>query len=186
MGTELLYEASEAPLAIEKVTLQALEDLHKRSLAGSSGADPQQAALAARVYDLTDFIIQAAQATPVNTGPAIGSLTIAPDIQEFASPECRDFCFAENLLVDLRKCLNTVSEIFSNVEHTWCDYTSFVEDDGEDYGHIVITLKTTCSQEVFLAEYEAWLDWMVENISEDNLDFFTLSVDRVEPANDSH
>ncbi len=92
----------------------------------------------------------------------------------------KEFSKAHGLIPDLIRCLNQAENTFSNIQSLVAEYDCFHADDYEEEGHIVIRIEVASDQETAFDQYDALNDWMLENISDDNLDFFVLTIRRTE------
>lgn len=92
---------------------------------------------------------------------------------------CVEFCNSRGLLGALRECLNRARVIFSNIAHLSAELDYFRDEEIEDSTHVVIRVKVKSDQKVALDEYDAWVDWVIQNISPDDGNFFTLTVQRI-------
>ena len=92
----------------------------------------------------------------------------------------RQFCGSRGLIPDLIACLNEAETIFSNLRSLVAEYDCFHADDYEEEGHIVIRAAVDSDQETALRDYDALNEWMLDNISDDNLDFFVVTVRRTD------
>jgi len=98
------------------------------------------------------------------------------EVEEIA----KEFCKVHGLIPDLIRCLNQAETIFSHIQSLVAEYDCFHADDYEEEGHIVIRIEVASDQETAFDQYDTLNDWMLENISDDNLDFFVLTVRRTE------
>jgi hypothetical protein len=96
-----------------------------------------------------------------------------------ATAECRDFCQVHGLVGTLRTYLKRTREIFSNVESLSAELDYFQDEGDDDEGHIVLRLRIRSDQRTALHEYNAWVNWDVENIDPDESMYFALSFNRV-------
>ena len=90
----------------------------------------------------------------------------------------KEFCKTYGLIPDLIGCLNQAEIVFSNIQSLVAEYDCFHADDYEEEGHIVIRVEISSDQETAFREYDAFNDWMLENISDDNLEYFVVAVRR--------
>lgn len=96
------------------------------------------------------------------------------EVEEIA----KGFCKTHGLIPDLIKCLNQAEVIFSNIQNLVAEYDCFQVDDYKEDGHIVIRVEVDSDQKTVFQEYNIWTDWMLDNISDDKLDYFILTVSR--------
>jgi len=92
----------------------------------------------------------------------------------------KDFCRTHGLIPDLIRCLNRAETIFSHIQSLVAEYDCFHADDYEEDGHIVIRIEVASDQETSFDQYDTLKNWMLENISDDNMDFFVLTVRRTD------
>jgi hypothetical protein len=96
-----------------------------------------------------------------------------------ASDGCVEFCNSLGLIDDLRNCLNQLENTFSNIKYHFAELDYFQDEDTEDQGHIVFNVEVQSSRDVSKAEHNKWIDWFVENITDDKRQFFVLDLVRV-------
>jgi len=89
------------------------------------------------------------------------------------------FCNSRGVLGVLRKCLNQTRIVFSNIVHLSAELDYFRDEGIEDSTHVVIRVEVNSDQKVALDEYDAWVNWVIQNISPDDGNFFTLTVQRI-------
>ena len=104
---------------------------------------------------------------------------VSPKFPESVSKACIEFCDSHGLNDVLRMCLKQVRETFPNIRNLCAELDYFRDDEPEDIGHAVIRLEVESDQKNALKEYDAYIDWMVENIAASDSNFFTLTVRRV-------
>jgi len=104
---------------------------------------------------------------------------IADEFEDVASNACIDFCNSRGLINDLRNCLQQIDIVFSNVQNVSAEYDCFDADEYEEEGHIVLRVEVSSDQETAFREYDVLTNWMLENIKDENLDFFILTVSRI-------
>jgi len=105
-----------------------------------------------------------------------------PSIEEFAAPvsqACKEFCDLRGLNSVLAKCLVKVKEIFSNIVGLSAELDYFWDEGIEDSTHVVIRIKVSSDQKTALSEYDSWVNWIIQNISPNESNFFTLTVQRI-------
>jgi len=95
-----------------------------------------------------------------------------------ATDKCFEFCNSRGLISDLRKCLNEAKKNFSNRTSLCAELSHFEDELSTDEGHVVIRLEIASDSQTVSAEYNAWVDWMVDNISPNNVGMFTLTIRR--------
>lgn len=100
--------------------------------------------------------------------------TVTWKVEQIAKRFCKD----HGLIPDLIRCLNRAEGMFSNIQSLLAEYDCFHADDYEEEGHIVIRVEVDSDQETALSEYDALNGWMLDNISDDNIDFFVVTVRR--------
>lgn len=96
------------------------------------------------------------------------------EVEEIA----KEFCKNHGLIPDLIKCLNQAEAIFTDIQSLVAEYDCFHVDDYEEEGHIVIRVEVSSDQQTALGEYDALNNWMLENMSDDNLEYFVVTVRR--------
>jgi hypothetical protein len=92
----------------------------------------------------------------------------------------KDFCQKHGLVPDLVNFLNQAEICFSNVREVVAEYDCFHADDYEEDGHIVIRIKVCSDQDTAFREYDAMNAWTSENMSDDSIEYFVLTVSRIE------
>ncbi len=117
--------------------------------------------------------------TPKSNTDTIASWPVGTEFEGVATDTCVEFCNSRGLLGVLREYLNRARVIFSNREHLSAELDYFRDEEIEDSTHVVIRIKVKSDQNVALDEYDAWVDWVIQNISPDNSNFFTLTVQRI-------
>ena len=90
------------------------------------------------------------------------------------------FCKTKGLIPKLVACLNQAEVTFTNIERLVAEYDCFQSDDYEEDGHIAIRIEVGSDQDTAFTQYDALNDWMLENLSDDKLDLFVLTVRRSE------
>ena len=103
---------------------------------------------------------------------------IVSEFERIASAACIEFCNSHGLISDLRKCLNETKKNFSNRKSLCAELGYFEDELSTDEGHVVIRLEVTSDSQMVSAEYNAWVNWMVDNISPNNVGMFTLTIRR--------
>lgn len=98
---------------------------------------------------------------------------------EPVSDACIEFCNSHGLNPVLRTCLEQARQTFSNIRNLYAESDYFRDNEPEDVGHIVIRVEVKSDQETALNQYDAWVDWMVANLSVSDSSFFTLTIRRV-------
>lgn len=89
-----------------------------------------------------------------------------------------EFCKTKSLIPDLIACLNQVEITFSDIQNIVAEYDCFHSDDYEEEGHIVIRIDASSNQDTAFKEYDIFNDWMLENLSDDGLENFIVTVRR--------
>jgi hypothetical protein len=107
---------------------------------------------------------------------ARGTTEIASGFEKIASAACIEFCNSHGLIPDLRNCLDRAKLAFSNRQSLSAEYDRFDQDEYEEDGHVVIRIEVNSDQETAFKEYDAFTDWMLDNITDDNLDSFVVRV----------
>jgi hypothetical protein len=97
---------------------------------------------------------------------------IAHEFDERASIECIEFCNSRGLVGTLRIYLNQVRKIFSGFEglSAELDY---------DEGHVVLRLRVRSDQQAALRDYDAWVNWVIDNIKPEYAIYFTMMIERM-------
>jgi hypothetical protein len=96
------------------------------------------------------------------------------EIEDIAKEFARNY----GLIPDLLECLNEASNHFSNIESLVAEYDCFHVEDYKEEGHIVIRLTVGSSQETAFNEYDTFNEWILENINDDSLEHFVVSIRR--------
>ena len=105
---------------------------------------------------------------------------VTSEFEGIADNACIEFCNTRGLVPELRKCLNEAEVIFSNMQTLAVEYDCFPADEYEEEGHLVIRVEVDSDQDTAFREYDLFVDWMLENIADDKLNFFVLTVNRIE------
>lgn len=100
--------------------------------------------------------------------------------EDIADDACIEFCDAHGLISDLRKCINQAKDIFSNRQNLMAKYGRYPIDEYEEEGHIIIRVEVDSDQDTAFREYDKFVGWMLDTIADENLDFFVLTVNRIE------
>jgi len=109
-----------------------------------------------------------------------GSWPTTKEFQGRASDSCIEFCNSLGLIDDLRNCLNQLEKrTFSNIKYLFAELDYFQDEDTEDQGHIVFNVEVQSSRDVSKAEHNKWIDWFIENITDDKRQFFVLDLVRI-------
>lgn len=101
------------------------------------------------------------------------------ELEGIANDACIKFCNSHRLISVLNSCLDQASLTFSNIKDLSADLDYYEDDESEDTGHIVIRVDVCADQKTALDEYDAWLDWFVENVDDKNRSLITLTNQRV-------
>jgi hypothetical protein len=105
----------------------------------------------------------------------------APDeLENIANPACIEFCNTRGLTQDLKKCICKAKVIFSSRCNLTAEYECFPVDEYEEEGHITIKVVIDCNQATAFQKYDAFTEWMLDNIGADKLSCFILKVERAE------
>ena len=104
---------------------------------------------------------------------------LLPKFPERVSDACKEFCDSHGLNSVLRICLEQARHTFSNIKNLYAELDYFRDNEPEDVGHVVIRLEVESDQKTALSQYDAWIDWMVANLSVSESNFFTLTIRRV-------
>jgi len=91
---------------------------------------------------------------------------------------CVEFCNSHGLIPDLEKCMSEAKILFSNIQSLSAEYDCFDQDEYEEDGHVVIRIEVGSDQETAFKEYDTFTNWMLDNINDDNLDSFVVTVHR--------
>lgn len=102
----------------------------------------------------------------------------AIEFKDWASEDCIEFCNTHGLLHDLRKCKRALTDTFSNIITLSADLGFYQEIDVEDIGHVVIRLEIATDRQTYRNEYKSWINWIIENISDENRMLLSVSIDR--------
>lgn len=90
----------------------------------------------------------------------------------------KEFSRSRGLVPELVMCLEKAEESFSNLESLIAEYDCFHSEDYEEEGHIVIRVTVSSSQDTAFEDYDTFNDWMFENIADDSLECFVVTVRR--------
>ncbi|MFZ2148729.1 MAG: hypothetical protein WAV28_16050 [Sedimentisphaerales bacterium] len=104
---------------------------------------------------------------------------VVPEFPEPVNGACIEFCDSHGLNPVLRTCLERARHTFSNIKNLYAELDYFRDNEQEDVGHVVIRLEVESDQKTALSQYDAWIDWMVANLSVSESNFFTLTIRRV-------
>jgi hypothetical protein len=114
-----------------------------------------------------------------NDTGAVANWPVGTEFKDIATDACKEFCNSHGLLGILRRCLNQTRVVFSNIAHLSAELDYFRDEGVEDSTHVVIRVKVKSNQKAALEEYDAWVNWVIQNISPDDCNFFTLTVQRI-------
>lgn len=109
----------------------------------------------------------------------VANWPVGTEFKGLATDTCVEFCNSHGLLGVLRRCLEQAKIMFSNREHLSAELDYFQDEGMEDSTHVAIRVKVKSSQKVALDEYDAWVSWVIQNISPDDRNFFTLTIQRI-------
>jgi hypothetical protein len=98
---------------------------------------------------------------------------------EHVSTACAEFVESHRLNEVLERCLSKARQLFSNIKNLYAELDYFRDDEPEDIGHVVIRVEVDSDQQTALDEYDAWVDWMIENLPNSANDFFTITIKRL-------
>jgi len=98
---------------------------------------------------------------------------------EYASDESIEFCNSNNLLPLLRNCKKNIELIFSNIKSLRAELGYSEDDEPSDEGHVVFRLELEADQATVLGQYDAWLDWFIENVNVEHRQYFVLRFKRI-------
>lgn len=104
---------------------------------------------------------------------------IALEFNGWASDDCIEFCNSHGLINDLRKCKRALNAIFSNINVSIAELDYYQEIGVNDEGHVVIRLEIESDRKTYRKEYNSWVRWMVDNLSDVSRMFFSVSIDRL-------
>ena len=93
--------------------------------------------------------------------------------------ECREFCDSHGLTEVVQTCLKHAQRIFAQRVDISAEYDVFEEDAPDDTGHVVVRVKIQAGRTAARQQYDAWLDWFIENVDDANRNLITLTVRRV-------
>ena len=105
---------------------------------------------------------------------------IDAQLEDIADDACIEFCNTHGLISDLRKCLDQAKDTFLNRLSLKAEYDCYPIDEYEEEGHITIRVEVDSDQDTAFREYDKFVGWMLDKITDDNLDFFVLTVNRIE------
>jgi len=117
--------------------------------------------------------------TPKSDTGAVANWPVGIEFAGVATDACVEFCNSRGLLGVLRRYLNQAKVAFSNIIHLSAELDYFRDEGIEDSTHVVIRIEANSDQKTSLSEYDAWVDWVIQNISPDDCNFFTLTVQRI-------
>jgi hypothetical protein len=118
-------------------------------------------------------------ATEKSATSIVANWPVAKEFEGLATDACVEFCNSHGLLEILRKCLNQARVVFSNIAHLSAELDFFRDEEIEDSTHVVIRIEVNSDQRTVLSEYNSWVNWVIQNISPDDSNFFTLTVQRM-------
>lgn len=104
---------------------------------------------------------------------------VAHEFEERASSECIEFCNSRGLVSSLRIYLDQTRKLFSGFEGLFAELDYFQDDGDNDEGHVVLRLRIQSDLNTALRDYDAWVNWVVDNIKPDYAIYFTLTIDRI-------
>lgn len=113
-----------------------------------------------------------------DTGIAV-NWPVGIEFESVATDACVEFCNSRGLLGVLRRYLNQARVAFSNIIQLSAELDYFRDEGIEDSTHIVIRIEVNSDQKTALSEYDSWVNWVIQNISPDDSNFFTLTVQRI-------
>jgi hypothetical protein len=114
-----------------------------------------------------------------NDTGAVANWPVGTEFEGIATDACVEFCNSHGLPGVLRRCLNQAKVTFSNIIHLSAELDYFQDEGIEDSIHVVIRVKVKSNQKAALDEYDVWVNWVIQNISPDDSNFFTLAVQRI-------
>jgi hypothetical protein len=117
--------------------------------------------------------------TPKSDTGIVANWPVGIEFEGVATDACVEFCDSRGLLGVLRKCLNQARIVFSTIAHLSAELDFFRDEEIEDSTHVVIRIEVNSDQRTALSEYDSWVNWVIQNISPDDSNFFTLTVHRM-------
>ena len=130
-------------------------------------------------HDMIRIITQTQKTKRAGTAHEEEDWPVTSEFEGIADDTCVEFCNAHGLISDLRKCINEAKDMFSNRQNLVAEYNCYPIDEYEEEGHIVIRVEVDSDQDTAFQEYDKFVGWMLDEIVDDNLDFFVLTVDRI-------
>jgi hypothetical protein len=113
--------------------------------------------------------------TPTNDTTSEEERLVTWKVEDIAA----EFCRTKGLIPDLIACLNQAEIGFSEIESIVAEYDCFHSDDYEEEGHIVIRIDVNSNQDTAFKEYEDYNGWMLENTGDKGLEYFIVTVRRL-------
>lgn len=104
---------------------------------------------------------------------------VALEFNGWATENCVEFCNSYGLVNDLRKCKKALGDIFSNIIKSTAEIDYYQEIGVNDKGHVVIRLEIKSDRKTYRKEYNTWVSWMVNNLSDVGISLITISIDRL-------
>lgn len=126
------------------------------------------------------FLSNQAKDTTVSSQEEGATVEDNPPITWAVEDIAKEFSKNHGLIPDLIRCLEKARKSFSNLENLVAEYDCFHSEDYEEEGHIVIRITVSSSQDTAFNEYDSYNEWMMENISDEILDSFVVTVRREE------
>ena len=103
----------------------------------------------------------------------------ASEFSDWASDNCVEFCNSHGIISDLRKCKNVLSFIYTNIKSSSAELDYFNEIESNDDGHVVIRIEIESDRETYKKEYNSWVNWIINNLSDEGRMLISVSIDRL-------
>jgi len=104
---------------------------------------------------------------------------VSLEFSGWASDDCIEFCNSHGLVEDLRKCRKTLNDSFTNIKNSLAEIDYYQDDAVDDEGHVVLRLEIESDRKTYRKEYNSFVSWMVDNLSDQNRMLISISIDRL-------
>jgi len=145
----------------------------------SSEINNEYLSIASQVRDQLSKVVNGLTTLEVDETTIAEEWPIALEFNGWASDDCVEFCNSHGLIDDLRKCRRALNDIFSNINKSIAELDYYQEIGVDDEGHVVIRLEIESDRKTYKKEYRSWVSWMVDNLSDENRMFMSVSIDRL-------
>lgn len=176
------HDAIKAGIGLVSTTELNLDQLYGPAVTFAVSYSPEQMILLCKINEDKAIMINGVVSylTTLKSGTsAVVNWPVGTEFEGVATDACVEFCNSHGLLGVLRRCLNQARVVFSNIAHLSAELDYFRDEGVEDSTHVVIRVKVKSNQKAALEEYDAWVNWVIQNISPDDCNFFTLTVQRI-------